>query len=96
MLLGMYKRTFENTIFTHWAPATDMVKAAPAKGTSTAPEGVRPGGKRSWRRDHYEELPIVVKFRGGPEASWLITARGVSWRFPGHLCLHDVLAAVVF
>jgi hypothetical protein len=92
----MYRRTFENTTFTQWHPETDKISAAPAQGTSTAPEGVRPGGKRKWSRDRYEPLNIEVRYRGGPEASWLITARGVSWRFPGHLSLHDSLAAVVF
>lgn len=92
----MYRRQFENTTFTRWCPELDIVKAAPAQGKHS-PEGstLPPGGRRR-RRDSYEKLVITVQFRGGPEASWLVTARNRTWRFAGHLCLHDALAAVVF
>lgn len=91
----MYRRQFENATFTRWSPEVDMVKAAPAQGEGAA-DRRPPGNRAAKRRDKYEELQIAVRFRGGPEASWLVTARGRSWRFPGHMCLHDVLAAVVW
>jgi hypothetical protein len=92
----MYRRQFENTTFTRWVPGIDIVKEAPAQGEAAA-DRRPPGGTRSRkRRDKYERFTIEVQFRGGPEANWLVTARGRSWRFPGHQCLHDVLAAVVF
>lgn len=91
----MYLRRFENATFTQWEPKVDIVRAAPARGEAAA-DRRPPGGVASRRRDKYTELQVTVRFRGGPEASWLITARGRSWRFAGHLCLHDALAAVVF
>jgi hypothetical protein len=39
-------------------------------------------------------LTITVRYRGGPEASWLIDYRGRSWRVPGHLSVHDALSAL--
>lgn len=45
-------------------------------------------------RDAHLPMQVTVQFRGGPEASWLITYRGRSHRFPGHLALHDVLMSL--
>ena len=91
----MYLRRFENTTFTQWTPVIDKLKAAPAKGTSTAPKG--PQARIPTRRgpDKYKWISIEVRYNGGPEASWLVRARGVTWRFPGHMCLHDVLDRMV-
>lgn len=96
MLTGMYRRRFENTTFTQWDPEVDRIKA-PAPAGDRAAEGrsvqpLRPARKR----DSYKPLWIEVQFRGGPEASWLIRARGRNIRFPGHMCLHDCLAEVAF
>ena len=92
----MYRRRFENTTFTRWVPETDIMRASPDKGTSTAADRRPPGGRRRKRAISYDPLTIVVQYRGGPEASWLVTARGRAFRFPGHMCLQDVLAKVVF
>lgn len=41
-----------------------------------------------------EPLSITVSYRGGPEAWWLIRARGREFRVPGHLCIHDAMRLV--
>lgn len=38
-----------------------------------------------------EALMVKVRYRGGPECWWEITARGKTVRRPGVLALHDVL-----
>jgi hypothetical protein len=42
-----------------------------------------------------ERLTLVVKWRGGAEAWWLVQARGSSGVFPGYLALDDVLSIVM-
>lgn len=96
MLAAMYRRTFENTTFTTWKPEVDKIRDVAPAG-----EGVRSSNQEFARRtlrkrDSYKELWIKVQFRGGPEASWIVSARGVTYRYPGHMCLHDVLAEVAF
>lgn len=44
-----------------------------------------------FKRDRRKALPVTVKFRGGSEAWWEITARGVTVRVPGHTPIHEVL-----
>lgn len=62
--------------------------------------GAKPGGSQRplfrslRRRNPKDRLTIMVRYRGGAEAWWLIEARGTAQAFPGHLCLHDVLSAV--
>lgn len=60
------------------------------QGSAGASAGGRPP-KRLARRDPHERLSIVVKYRGGAEAWWLVEARGERYTFPGHLAMHDVL-----
>lgn len=62
--------------------------SAPAGDTARAKRG--PLHLRS--RDAQTPLTITVRYRGGAEASWLISFRGVTRRFPGHLAVHDVLS----
>lgn len=47
--------------------------------------------KRLSPRNPREPLTIQVKYRGGPECWWEISARGATIRRPGSLALHDVL-----
>jgi hypothetical protein len=96
MLRVMYRRRFENTTFTRWDVMTDKIKAAPPGGDQPERSEVQSGFRNLRKRDSYEPLWIEVRYRGGPEASWLIRARGRTYRYPGHLCLHDVLAEVAF
>lgn len=37
---------------------------------------------------------MIVRFRGGAECWWEITARGNVWRAPGYVSLHDVMARI--
>jgi hypothetical protein len=41
------------------------------------------------------DLTIKVAYRGGPESWWLVTARGSTGVFPGHLALEDVMVDVL-
>jgi hypothetical protein len=53
-----------------------------------------PGGSRSAKtlRGRNRRKPLAVRFwySGGPDSSWVFQYRGVSWRFPGWVCLEDV------
>lgn len=62
--------------------------APPGQGTQCV-GGASPAKLRPRRAE--KPLSVTVRFRGGPEASWLIEYRGVAWRFPGHVALHDAL-----
>lgn len=50
---------------------------------------LRLDGKR--RRD---PVTLTIRYRGGPEAWFEITARGVTARRPGHVCLLDLMQEV--
>lgn len=63
-------------------PAARPRPAQPAK-----PSAVKPRSPR-------EPLTVQVVYRGGSEAWWEIRTGLGRFRFPGHLCLHDVLSAV--
>ncbi len=92
----MYRRKLENTTFTHWVPETDKIKSVHPQGNQSE----RSEGASPWRarraRDSYQPMWVEIQFRGGPEASWLVKARGRTFRFPGHMSLHDCLAEVAF
>lgn len=47
------------------------------------------------RRSARDPLTLTVRYRGGAEAWWEVKARGRSWRFPGYLAFHDVMAEVL-
>jgi hypothetical protein len=38
---------------------------------------------------------VTIKYRGGAESWWLVTARGRSGAFPGHAAIEDVMAQVL-
>lgn len=77
---------------TKWEWKLCRVQAGPAPAGDSAPQGHRSAVRRG--RDAHLPLTIQVRYRGGPEASWLITYRGLVRRFPGHLSLHDALATL--
>ncbi len=69
------------------------MKPPPAgHGTARAQRG-RWRHLRRWPRS--ERLTLTVKYRGGSESWWLVTARGSSGVFPGHASLEDVMHAVM-
>ena len=39
-------------------------------------------------------LTMMLTYRGGAEAWWEVKCRGRTYHFPGHLCLHDVMARI--
>lgn len=43
------------------------------------------------KRDATREVTLRVRYKGGAESSWLVSTPEFRWRFPGHLCLDDVL-----
>ena len=45
-------------------------------------------------RDRTHRLVLDVCYSGGAESWWLVRCRGREWRFPGHLQLEDVMAAL--
>ena len=45
-------------------------------------------------RDRRRPLTLTISWRGGPECWYEIHARGSIGRFPGSVCLHDVMAAI--
>lgn len=94
MVEDMYRRQFENTTFTRWSPAVDKITESHPQGKQRGEAAPSKPVRGQRRRDAYKELWIKVQFRGGSEASWLITTRGRTLRFPGHMCLHDVLSEV--
>jgi hypothetical protein len=42
-------------------------------------------------RDQWKPQTIEVRYRGGPESSWLIRFGSIYLRFPGWMCLDDVM-----
>nr|CRY96836.1 hypothetical protein [uncultured prokaryote] len=81
------KRTASTTPEWRWA----KIRATPARPSRTVAAGALPALK-PW--DTRYSLSVTVKYRGGAEAWWEITARGRVWRRPGHLALDDVLREV--
>lgn len=71
-----------------WIKVRVAAGSAPAGDRARAQRG--PVHLRS--RDAHAPLTVTVRYRGGAEASWLISYRGVTRRFAGHLAVHDVLS----
>jgi hypothetical protein len=82
-------QTFPSTNW-EWRLCRVRSGAAPAGDSPSAGRAVQP----LRQRDQHKPLAITVRFRGGPEASWLVDYRGRTWRLPGHLSLHDALSAL--
>ena len=59
--------------------------------SKTAPKAAT---SRSGGRNMAVPLTIMLTYRGGAEAWWEVKARGRTYHFPGHLCLHDVVARI--
>jgi hypothetical protein len=85
-------RTNSRTPSATWAWRRVKIASAP-QGPTT-----RDAKHRRWyhlrQRDPREWLTITVKYRGGAEAWYEVSARGERGRFPGHRCLHDVMTEI--
>lgn len=82
-----YERPFPST---NWEWRKVKMRAAPAGDSGVCNEVAPPRSRR--KRDAHKALTIIVRYRGGPSASWLIQYRGLTRRFEGHLAVHDVLS----
>lgn len=67
--------------------------AGPRQGNAQR-ERSEPRSFRVGRRDERKPLSVEIRYVGGPEAHWVVKARGGSWKVPGHRCLHDALLDV--
>jgi hypothetical protein len=67
---------------------------------ASAPQGptTRDAEHRRWyhlrARDPREWQTLTIKYRGGAEAWYEVSARGERGRFPGHRALHDVMEEI--
>lgn len=78
----------KNRPSTTWEWRKVKIQSAPAgeQRAAGAPQAV---GRRV--RDAYIPRSVTFRYRGGPESSWVFQVGSRSWRYPGHLCLDDVL-----
>lgn len=77
---------------TTWTWEPDKLSAAAGRATSREAKPRRFRGLS--RRNASDRLTIVVTYRGGPEAWYLVEARGRSGVFPGVRALHDVMEEI--
>ena len=78
-----------SSVSTNWGWRKIKIAQLSPGGTSLPKGRHLASGRRPqmwWKRDQ-----IVVTFRGGPSCSYEIKRGGRSWRYEGHLCLHDVM-----
>jgi hypothetical protein len=78
-----------SSISTNWRWIKAKIDPHP-QGTGQRTAGA-PSKPRRRRRDLRARTQIVVTYRGGPEASYLVCYENRCWRYPGHWCLHDVM-----
>lgn len=81
--------TFESTTF-EW-------KRVKVRRPAGGQQGSRPKGARWWHlpsRNPRERLSITLKYRGGPECWYEVSARGAVGRFPGYVQLHDLMQEI--
>lgn len=62
-------------------------------GRATSPQAPSRWSKLG-RRDPKTPLNVVIRYRGGAEAWWLVEARGRRGAFPGHMSIHDVMREI--
>lgn len=73
-----------------WTP----VKMRRPAGGQQAPDAKRRRWHGALPRNPREPLTIKISYRGGPECWYEIHARGAVGRFPGVICLHDVMRQI--
>lgn len=71
-----------------------LVKMSPPPGGDRAAADIH--GRRAplSSRDPHKPISIEVRYKGGAEASYVVTYRGRVWRFPGYVALHDMMQQV--
>lgn len=77
---------------TTWEWRKTKIRSAPQAAQHSQPKAVRWYHMRA--RDRRKPLTLTISFRGGPEQWFEIHARGSIGRFPGYVCLADVMAAI--
>jgi hypothetical protein len=81
-----------SSISTNWRYIKTKMSPHP-QGTIQRTVGA-PSRPRRRRRNLRTPTQIVVTYRGGPEASYLVCYERRCWRYPGHWCFHDVMEHV--
>ena len=78
-------------VFVSTKRGSRLVKLDPhPQGNAQSAAGRRPRRRR--RRALSSPITVTLVWRGGSEASWVFKDPGMSWRYPGHWALHDVIA----
>jgi hypothetical protein len=80
-------------VSTTWVWKRCKVEAAPAQGNKQSAKQSTSGLRV--RRDRWKPTTITVRYRGGPEASWLFQCGSLSARVPGWMAVEDALSLVV-
>lgn len=87
------KESNECSVSTTWAWRKVKISRPAGGQDHSAPQA------RRWRHlpkwDRRRRLTITVKYRGGPECWYEVSARGSMGRFPGHVALHDAVAEIM-
>lgn len=79
-------RPISTTSAWRWA----KIRRPPEAEESSPSEASPTRSLLAWPRKR--PMSLRVRYRGGPECWWEVTARGRTIRRPGSVCLHDVLA----
>lgn len=77
---------------TNWRWKKVIIGGRPAPQVTARAKRAPFAGLRS--RDPRQPITLQLQYLGGSEATWVVTARGRTWRAAGHLALHDVMATV--
>lgn len=77
---------------TRWVAKPGKIGRPPEASKTTARRAAR------WyhlpNRDRRKPLTITISYRGGNECWYEVHARGSIGRFPGIICLHDVMREI--
>lgn len=71
---------------TRWTYTEVKIEPA-ARPQPRQASAARSAAERSWRSPY----TVQIRFRGGAECWWEISAPGLRLRLPGHVALHDAL-----
>lgn len=77
---------------TRWVVGQPRVTRPPARASKHVASGAR--WARYARLRPRERITLTIRYRGGAEAWYEIEARGSMGRFPGVVCLHDVVQEI--
>lgn len=82
----------ERSLSTTWEWRQTKIRRPPEGHSDSRPKAGR--WFRFPPRNPRVPLTVSVSYRGGPEAWYEVHARGSVGRFPGYVCLHDVMAEI--